>query len=1109
MTIDNAPRALDRDLRAAAGQAVSHSAHGSWAEPPVARASAASRAPSRLRGWSYAPPRTLATIAAPLSDSGMSSILAGLLALLQRYGHGDQIAIEVALLGRSAQPLTARLHMELDEEAPFAELRERAHAALQRLSEGGSDPAAAGEHVALTFARSAADARPAHDIAPFAHDHGLHFVVLEAKQGVALLLAYDGSRFDSALVERMLESFAVLLDGALSYPDRALHALPLISSAQLYEVKQACEGSASEPLDELVHEQFARCARREPHAVAVRHRDRTISYRELDERSTKLAHHLVALGVTRESMVAVCLLPSFDVLVALLAIMKAGAIYVPLDPTHPKAMVASIVDEVKPELVLTQQALSASFAEHVRCFCFDRDWAAVAHACTAVALGRSELEQACYVLYTSGTTGRPKGVVGSHRNLAHYLRVARRRYGFRSDDVFCSLARYTFSISFFELLSPLSCGGQLVLLDRDEVLDPARLATHLDEVTVLHAGPSLLGSLFRYLNKHAPRRLFPNLRHASSGGDNVPPALLEQMKQKFCAAELFVIYGCTEISCMGTTAEVDRTRKLERTSVGKPFDDVTLLLLDARGNVVPLGVVGEVYFAGRGVARRYLKRPELSSEKFVCIDGQRFYRTGDLGRLAADGQLELIGRRDFQVQLRGIRIELLGIEQTMLELGLAAQCAVVALPRDEQELCLVACVVEPREREIAALRRALATRLPDYMVPQAFVVLDALPLTPNGKLDRLRLLELAASAPTDASAAESRAWAPPESATERAVAEQFAALLELPRVGRDGDFFELGGHSLSALQLCEGLGDRLGRSVSPALIFEHTSVCALAAALDAAADTQASPILLNQSAELPALFMLLGVHLYRSLAEELAEHYAVYGVYAAGELALLSQGAALCSVVELAREYVAIIRRQQPHGPYRLGGMSFGGLVAYEVAQQLEAAGEEVELLLLIDSVMPQGRVERLRRLLDGAAVGELAHELVARLRRRAPGAASEFMAHADDRALRPLEELRQHAYRIAAKHYARDAAVYRGEVTLVVAGERLARDRLLDPACGFAPLVSNLTVHNLPVDHLALLEAPAVSALARLLLRDARRPGGRRCVVPTESRSTLLDRVA
>ncbi|HEY6877849.1 MAG TPA: AMP-binding protein, partial [Polyangiales bacterium] len=661
------------------------------------------------------------------------------------------------------------------------------------------------------------------------------------------------------------------------------------------------------------------------------------------------------------------------------------------------------------------------------------------------------------------------GVLATQRNLAHYLNVARERFAFDASDVFCSLARYTFSISFFELLSPLLVGAELHLLTREDVLDPARLVSVLQKVTVLHAGPSLLTSVFRHT-----RAAFSNVRHASSGGDLVGPDVVEQMKRAFPAAELFVIYGCTEIACMGTAHAIVRGERAVGHLVGRPFPDVTVRVLDEHGRTVPFGVVGEIYFAGKGVARRYLHRAELSSQRFVCIDGQRLYRTGDLGRLHEDGSLEILGRSDFQVQVRGMRIELAGIEATLRERGLAHQCAVIASARNAYDVRLVAFVVEP---SCADLRSALAAYLPDYMIPQTVITLEALPLTRNGKLDRARLTELALTAPR--SGVRTR----PESGCEFAVADAFAEVLGVSDVGVEDDFFSLGGHSLSAVLLLDALQARLGVRASLGTLFSHSTVRAMAAALEAEPESApARPVLLNASPEAPPLFLLLGVHLYRDLARALEGQFAVYGVYADSELSLIDDPQRAPSVAEFARDYVAAIRARQPEGPYRVGGMSFGGIVAYEVAQQLRSAGEHVELLVMFDAILPRTRIQKLARALCTPwRLGSRTHD-------------ASFVRYQDQAQLNTLEVRRQRAYERSARRYLREVRPYDGATTLVVAGARLRRDPWADASCGFARLVPTLRVHTVDREHLALMEGHGVG---ELLLADLRSLSGRRCVPP------------
>ena len=582
-----------------------------------------------------------------------------------------------------------------------------------------------------------------------------------------------------------------------------------------------------------MHVRFARHARARPEAPAARCGDRSITYAALDARAAELAHRLVAAGVRVESMVAVCMAPSIEVLVALLAIFKAGGVYVPLDPAHPPALVAQITDEVKPVLVLTDATSRGVLPVDCLTFVLDAEPLAAASTVEATAaLPSVGLDHACYVLYTSGTTGRPKGVVATHRNLAHYLGVARARFAFRADDVFCSLARCTFSISFFELLSPLACGGSLVLVPRDVVLDPARLAEVLASVTVVHAGPSLLASLFRHLRERGESdvgALLFGVRHASTGGDLVPPRVLAGMREVFAEAELFVIYGCTEISCMGTAHAVPREGELTRTLVGTPFAETSVRVVDERGALVARGESGEIYVAGKGIARRYLARPELTSEKFVSIDGQRFYRTGDIGRVHEDGNLEVLGRRDFQVQLRGIRVELGGIEHTICALGLAAQAVVVATQRDEHDARLVAFVGDADVSELASLRRTLGQRLPDYMMPQAFVTLASLPATASGKIDRRAL-----PPPEGQHMLSVGEHVAPRTDTEQRLAALWQDVLGVSRVSIRDNFFDLGGHSGIAVRLAGRIGSEFGIALPVSRLFQALDIEQLATFVDAA-----------------------------------------------------------------------------------------------------------------------------------------------------------------------------------------------------------------------------------------------------------------------------------
>jgi amino acid adenylation domain-containing protein len=625
-------------------------------------------------------------------------------------------------------------------------------------------------------------------------------ILVPSRDGQAALV-YDSSLFKPSRVERFAGHLQQLLASFASSPQARVSELTLLSAAEQRFIAESCEGRRSAVPAELIHEAVARRAAATPSAVALEFREQRLSYGELNRRANQLAHYLTSRGMARGARVVVCVEPGFEIVIALLGILKAGGAYVPLDPTYPAARIRAILDDTRPELVVTQEHLNARF-----------DWGGVAlltldavRSCPETdPATRIEPRQTAYIFYTSGTTGAPKGILASHANLRHYVRSAERRYQIDERDVIPAIARFSFSISLFELLTPLVVGGTLLILEREHIMDPARMARTLKDVTVFHAGPSLLKGLLAYIRQHYLHFAeFSRVRHASSGGDMVPPELLESMKEIFSGAEIFVIYGSSEISCMGCTFPVSRQRRVLRTYVGRPFDNVAVRVLDAAGNVSPVGVAGEIHFAGDGVVDGYLNRPQLTAEKFVTLGGRRFYRTGDTGRLSEDGWLEILGRNDYQVKLRGMRVELGEVEQHLRRAPGVRDAVAMTKNTSDGEKMLVAYLVpeQPgaqKSTRIAGVRRYLQDVLPDYMVPAAYVELERLPLNHNLKVDRSALPE-----PTEADlrSCSDSTLREPGTETEKCLASLWKQLLGVEHIGLDDNFFELGGHSMLALKL--------------------------------------------------------------------------------------------------------------------------------------------------------------------------------------------------------------------------------------------------------------------------------------------------------------------
>ncbi|MGH8194160.1 MAG: AMP-binding protein, partial [Woeseiaceae bacterium] len=413
-------------------------------------------------------------------------------------------------------------------------------------------------------------------------------------------------------------------------------------------------------------------------------------------------------------------------------------------------------------------------------------------------------QQVAYIYYTSGTTGQPKGAAVSHSNMIHFINTSRHRYRITANDVIPAVASFTFSISMFELMSALSVGGTLLILERQHVLDVERMAATLQQVTLFHIGPSLLKNIVKYIKQNvADYAVFGNVRHASSGGDMVPTELLRDMQWIFSSAELYVIYGCSEISLMGCTWELPR-EPIERTYVGKPFSGVHLLVLDDDDNQVPPGAIGDVCFGGPGVVNGYVSSTARTGNLFFVRDGVRYYCTGDRGRLGVDGDLELLGRRDFQIKIRGMRVELAEIDYHLRQAQRVRDGLVAARLNNRGETVLVAYYVAENATTIPRedLRAHMAARLPDYMVPVFYVRLDALPLNYNLKVDRKALPDLDVS--------RQPVKNPPITATELAIARIWCDLLHIDNVSLDDNFMLLGGDSLVAMEMIFLVQQELG-----------------------------------------------------------------------------------------------------------------------------------------------------------------------------------------------------------------------------------------------------------------------------------------------------------
>lgn len=575
-----------------------------------------------------------------------------------------------------------------------------------------------------------------------------------------------------------------------------------------------------------LHVLFERTAADHPHRIAVSFGEETLTYGELNARSNELAHWLIAMGVCAGHRIGVCLRPGLGIIIALLAIHKAGGTYLPIDPDYPMERVKSIVADADIYLTITQaDVLEKCQGAFARPYGFPLQEPVVnGHRSGNPQPDLPEQATAC-IFYTSGTTGQPKGIPISHGSLAYYVLSAIQQFGINPEDTLLTIAKFSFSISLFDLLTSLIAGGRLVILPRTTIMDFGQLTAALEQATVVHIGPALWKGVVRYIRDHyADFRPFDGLRHVSSGGDIVPAELLEDLKTLFGHAEVYVIYGCTEIACMGCFYPAPRDAVVDRSYVGKPFPGTECVLLGEDGERTPQGEVGEVCFKGPGVMNGYLNKPELSQKAFIERGGALYFRTGDIGRIHPSGHLEFLGRRDFQIKIRGQRIELLEIE-SYLRRAPGVRDAILSANRTAtgDNRLIAYLTVEDRDHfALEPVREHLRRFLPDYMQPSGWMILDRMPLNENLKIAR-RLLP----APTLENLIHTEVHVEPRTETERLLARIWQEILGLPRVGITDNFFDIGGDSLMTMNVCM-LAAEQGLAISPSQLWHSPTIEQLA-----------------------------------------------------------------------------------------------------------------------------------------------------------------------------------------------------------------------------------------------------------------------------------------
>lgn len=794
----------------------------------------------------------------------------------------------------------------------------------------------------------------------------LVLAAIEKGKEIHVRFKYNSDLFDDATITRMQNHFRTLLEGIVTDPGQRLSDLPLLTPTERSQLMTETKETPDEVhQDQCIHQFFEAQVERSPDAVAVILNEQKLTFKELNQRSNQLANYLRKRGVGPEKMVGLCVERSLEMVIGLLGILKAGGAYVPLDPQYPQERLKRILANADATVLVAQtQTLQSIPKENRLIVDIDQDWKEISLESEENLDNLTSPENLAYVIFTSGSTGNPKGVMIQHSSLVSFTATAIAIYEMKPSDRVLQFASISWDTSVEEIFPTLCCGATLILRTNDAVASTSAFIEkcHKWTLTIINL-PAAFWHGFSVSDLES-LALVRSLRIVLIGGEKAHGDQLRRWQKSVGPQQIRLIngYGATEATAVTTICELSTfpatDTAIREVPIGRPLPNAETYILDQGLQLVPVGVAGELHIGGFGLARGYLGQPELTGRKFIPNPfsdkaGSRLYRTGDLARYLPDGNIEVLGRIDHQVKIRGFRIEPEEVELVIKEFPGVRESLVIAMENDEGEKRLAAYIIpeDQQELKLNKLRDHLQQKLPEYMLPSAFVTMKSFPLTPSGKIDRTRL-----PAPEETRSTDARDYIEPRNELEFQVTRIWEKTLGVKPIGIRDNFFELGGHSLLGVKLFSQLEKLTGKHLPLASLFQAQTIEKLAEILQDSGwkPLSSSLVPIQRMGSKPPLYCVHpadgNVVEFSTLAKYLGTDQPFYGLQAQG----FDESAKILNRVEdMADHYAQEIRAFQPQGPYYLAGLCFGGLIALEVARRLQAEDQKVAFLGLLDTWAP------------------------------------------------------------------------------------------------------------------------------------------------------------